>query len=348
MKLFSSICLLFFLLPAPVKAQTSKALFDEISSQRVDIERLEEAGSMLSQERARLVRALEAGASRIQRHKESHGAGGIIPDLDLGRMLAESRELSERLAELDRQLASLENAKRRARTNLLSRYEKLVEQLAEEARRSEGRQRDDLLGLLSRVRIERDALRDKSAASPLPAERFGDDNLLVSEDPEELSERADAVRDEQDRLRRELSRLDRALAQQQADRRLELEMRDFLSERSVFGEDSRTLRAGGSSSSAKMNSQGNDRDTPPVGFEGGGSYDSGMSGPGASLPAEPTPARTPLALDHGGTSTESPAAADNPASLEAKRKKIVERLKKLQLLHDRLRDKAEALAGDQP
>ncbi len=350
MKLVTSICLLSLLLPAAAAAQTSKALFDEISSRRVDIERLEEAGSVLSAERERLVRALEAGANRIQRHKETHDAGGIIPDLDLQRMLAESRELSEQLAELDRQLGSLENAKRRARSYLLTRYEKLVEQLAEEARRSEPRQRDELLGLLSRVRVERDALRDKPAAAPLPAERFGDDSLLGSEDPEELSERADAVRDEQDRLRRELSRLDRALAQQQADRRLELEMRDFLSERSVFGEDSRTLRAGGSPSSSKMNSQGNDRDTPPVGFEGGGSYDSGASGPGAgaSVSTDPVPGRTPLAIDHGGTSAESPTALGNPASLEAKRQKIVERLKKLQVLHDRLRDKAEALSGEQP
>lgn len=350
MKLVTSICLLSLLLPVAAAAQTSKALFDEISSRRVDIERIEEARSILSQERERLVRALEAGAQRIQRHKETHDAGGIIPDLDLQRMLAESRELSEQLAELNRQLDSLENAKRMARANLLSRYEKLVERLAEEARRSEGRQRDELLNLLSRVRLERDDLRENPEAAPLPAERFGGDSLLGSEDPEELAERADAVRDEQDRLRRELSRLDRALAQQQADRRLDMEMRDFLSERSVFGEDSRTLRTGGSSSSAKTNSQGSDRDTPPVGFEGGGSYDSGTSGPGAAgvVPTDSVSARTPMAIERDGISPAGQAASGGASAVETRRRQIVERLKKLQVLHDRLRDKAEALLGEQP
>ena len=344
MKFLPSILLLSLLLPNAASADNVQALIDEISSRRVDMERLDEASAVLLREKRRIEWDLEDGARRIQRHKETHPAGKILPDLELGRMLAQSRDLSERLAELGRQINQLESEKRNTRQGLLDLYERLVERLAGQARQSQGERRGGLLALLQRVRAERDALRDNPADAPLRPDRLFEESLLASDDPEELSESADAVRDEQDRLRRELLRLDRAVAQQQADRRLEMEMRDFLSERSVFGEESRTLKLGSSSPAGKTNAQNTDRDTPPIGFEGGGGYDAGAGLPGAGGAAsgDPLSGRTPMALDPDGI----PATRSDPgdtSSIQARRQQIVERLKKLQLLHDRLRDKAETL-----
>jgi hypothetical protein len=377
---------------APAQDRTEAVLVDRVSSLRLQIERLDDARKEVVRQRKQLADRLSKLAKQIQERKSGRKEGGILPDLPLQEMLRRSQQLSETLTLITREMEALNQARKDRLQKLSLVYDKLVDRTAASIRKASGARKTELLEALAEFRTQRDRLRRELVPHSKARPPIQTQELLASDDPEELRERADAVRDEQDRLRRRLEQVERRIAQAQADRRLEHEMRDFQEDQVLFGEDGRILSVTRSktdptelpirSPTEKSGTEGEDPDpqnvtdaadmddgmtppgecyggqcgTPGLDESGGGSWQDphGDSSMGGSEPAEPPGSvevevtstqegRVPMGVDGGEGDLEGMSPAKRIKWLKKRRAEIVGQIKKLQILHDRIQEKADQI-----
>lgn len=388
-KLFTMLSLLIMLWAAPSAAQPDQAspkagqaaLINQITTLRLSLERIADAYQVVRTQRDDTAQRHEVLAVRIRKAKTQRAKDGLLPEYGLQKMLRQSKELSDTLTLLNREIKALRQARLDRLEQLLIQYELLVVQAATRVRTTDGALQADLLGVLERARRERETVRHQ-----LMPEQSGDqstktlvaNDALSSDDPEELSERADAVRDEQDRLRRELALLDKRTKNLADDRRLDQEMRDFISDQEMFDEGSRLLvvprpssqnieadNAGPPTASPDRSDKhdepgdpsmgggddGADLDGEPSGaYNGDANEGSDWSDPASAL-AGPSDAigqaggtNLPVGLDDGPDRSADTRSVDDLPSIQRRRTALIERLKKLQILHDRLQEKIEDLS----
>lgn len=347
-------------------------LVDQVSSIRLEIERLDDARREVVRQRTQLAERLSRLAKEIKQRKAARGEGGILPDLTLQEMLRRSRELSETLTLITREMEAL-NQVRKDRLQSLGRvYDRLVERAAASVRQAGGARKAELLRTLAEFRDQRDRIRRELMPPAEARPPIETRELLASDDPEELRERADAVRDEQDRLRLRLKRVERRIAQVQADRRLEREMQDFQKDQALFGEEGRILGVTRSQTSTTTVPSGfqtgksgtDDRNEGEPGPAGdlnadgmappGECYGGQCGTPGLDASADPSPlveveitsireGRLPMGVDGGEADLEGMSPARRIKWLKKCRAEIVGQIKKLQILHDRIQEKAEKI-----
>lgn len=349
------------------------ALIDRISTTRLALERIEDAADIVRSQRDVAAQSHESGAAEIRQIKSANKDAGLLPNFELQRKLRRSQELAETLTLLNRELQALQQARLDRLQQLALAYEKLIQQTAGQAKSTSGQRQADQLALLDQARRELAGIQQQLTPAPRAPREIDGAQLLASDDPEELAERADEVRDEQDRLRKELAQLDSRLRQQAREARLDREMRDFILEQEIFDEGSRVLlvprgpSALGGAEGAKTNgdpadpgrtdSIEGDNDASPSDEPPGGYSDGALSGgeapgsgsePNASssdlgLDASTTGGRLPDGVAQDQTPAAGPGSRDALQTIEQKRGQIVERLKRLQRLHDRLQEKIEDL-----
>ena len=387
---------------APAQDNSEAALVDQVSSIRLEIERLDDARKEVVLQRTELAGRLSKLASQIKQRKAERKEGGILPDLPLQEMLRRSQELSDTLTLITREMEALNQARKDRLQKLSLIYDRLVERTARSIRKASGARKAELLKSLAEFRTQRDRVRRELMPHPKARPPIQTEELLASDDPDELRERADAVRDEQDRLRRRLKRVDRRIARVQADRRLEREMQDFQEDQALFGEEGRILSVTRTKTertemptsfqSGKSGTENRDEGEPgpaddldadaitddgalpPAGGEecyGGQCGTPGLDGPdesggggawqdphsdasiGGSDPDAPASVevevtstqegRVPVGVDAGEADLERMSPAKRVKWLKKRRAQIVEQIKKLQILHDRIQEKAEQI-----
>jgi len=359
---------MILLLPALAagQGQGEAALFDQISGLRLEIERLEDTRQAVTTQRDRLAGELEQLAARIRKNKADRPDGALIPDFALQGMLRKSQELSESLTLLNKEIQALRSARTERLQRLGKLYGQLVDLTARQIRTASGARQKQLVRVLAKVRHERDQVRRELGNPALPRAPMDTRNLLATDDPEELSERADAVSDEQDRLRRRLASLDRRILEIRADRRLERDMRDFVEDHTLFGEESRILQLSRQATSnpnadAAVSGEGGRQDfsdstqhedesnldpTPDAdgaGFPGAGDSAGALDG---TLDIETRGGQVPVNLEGADSDLGQMDPQKQIQILKRRRLQVVEQIKKLQILHDRLREKAESLMGE--
>ena len=330
----------FLLLPFELHAQEAD-LVDRISSLRLNIERIEDAANAVQRHRDSVSRQHEALASQIKDIKENMD-NSVLPNFSLESKLRKSQELSKTLTLLNRELQALKKAKRQRLQQLDTAYTHLVDYIAKSAKTAPSDQRGQLIKLLAKARKERAAIRAQlsSDTGPVEPEKDLDEKeLLASDDPEELSERADAIRDEQDKLRKELALLDKRLRQLADEARLDREMKDFVGDQDIFNENSRVL---------VVPNPRNQKDSSPENNEGGLDYSGNSIGNDrdgdvtSSQPSDDSIAGDgwrgiPDAGNDSQCLVPNRTQANETAVQLKKRKEwIIKRLKKLQLIHDRI------------
>lgn len=336
-------------------------LFDQLSSLRLEIERLDDSRSEVTRQRDILAGRLEELAAKIEKKKADNPDGSLLPDFSLQSMLRKSQEMSASLTLLNRELDALKTARTERLQRLGRLYGLLVEQTAKNIRAASGSKQKELGKVLAKLRRERDLVRRELGTTPAPSAPMDTRNLLASDDPEELSERADAVRDEQARLRRRLASLSKNIKELKADRRLEREMRDFVEDQVLFSEDSRILRvtrteesAPGMNQAADQSGQPGERPHYDESWEDGdephdpnigGFPGTGESGGtlGGSADIETRSGQVAANLDENESDFDRLSPEKQIQVLDRRRRQVVEQIKKLQILHDRLREKAESL-----
>ena len=399
--LLSSLVALMLVLagPAAPAQDAAEALVDQVSSIRLEIERLDDARKEVVRQRNQLSERLSTLASQIKQRKAERKEGGILPDLPLQEMLRRSQELSDTLTLITREMEALNQARKDRLQKLSLIYDRLVERTASSIRKASGARKAELLKSLAEFRTQRDRVRRELMPHSKARPPIQTDEMLASNDPDELRERADAVSDEQDRLRRRLRRVDRRIAQVQADRRLEREMQDFQEDQVLFGEEGRilgvtrsktsttTLPSGyqNEKSGADTRNEGEpgpaddldgdftDGAAPPTGEcyggqcgtpglddgpdeSGGGGWQDPHSEAsiGGADPSPPSPevrveitasqeGQVPVGVDAAEADLESMSPAKRIKWLKQRRAKIIEQIKKLQILHDRIQEKAEQI-----
>ncbi|HOX42119.1 MAG TPA: hypothetical protein PK668_00910 [Myxococcota bacterium] len=356
---------LTLLLAAPALGQAPgpRSRIDEISSLRLDLERLSEGRRQVLAQRDALAGRLEALARDIERRKSSGAGERLLPDFQLLADLRSSQELSEAVSALNREIGQLERTYRERLERLGALYDEAVAGTVGALRAAGADERADLTRVLARLRSERETLRQELAPDREPAGAGGPEsgvNLLASDDPEELGERADAVRDDQDKLRRQLASLDGRIASLERELRLEREMRDFLSDQDLFNEGSRVLRVprGAEAGKTDFTNDGRTDDALPAegdvdgAYEGGGDPSPGAGGWGGgegqtAMPDQPGgEGRLPVGVEQGAAATPGGDRQRGLPALRLQRDALIEQLKRLQVLHDRLREKAEELTQE--
>jgi len=386
--LLSSLIALTLILAGPAALAQDvpeTALVDQVSSIRLEIERLDDARKEVVLQRTQLAGRLAKLSQQIKLRKAGRKEGGILPDLPLQEMLRRSRELSDTLTLITREMEALNQARKDRLQKLSLIYDRLVDRTARSIRRASGARKAELLKSLAEFRTQRDMVRRELVPHSKARPPIRTDEMLASDDPDELRERADAVRDEQDRLRRRLERLDRRIAQVQADRRLEREMQDFQEDQALFGEEGRILGVTRSTTTtttipAGTNAEKTDSGTrnegdPAVPAEdmdlgdhadpddgqavSGGGWGDECYGGQCGTPGLDDSTQPPAPVEIAVTSTqegqvpmgveagEGDAVAMSPTRrvkwLQKRRAEIVGQIKKLQILHDRIQEKAEKI-----
>jgi len=371
------------------KAQESGAdLFDELSSLRLKLERLEDAKRAVIFQRDQMAGKLEKLARRIEDRKAKKQGEGILPDFTLQEMLRSSRELSQTLTLLNRELDALEDTRADRLGQLELLYGKLVNKTAGDIKIAGADTRAGLLKTLERLRKERKGVQEQLAdVADRPERRnppLDSRKMLASEDPEELHERVDAVSDEQDRLRRRLAYLDERITGVKEQIRLDREMRDFVRDQALFGEESRILKVSKTSTPDGSNpdySMGSENDATkqegmPPGLDGegdivtddygdpmmGGECSGGMCGTphggtpqetggsdrnsGADGVIETVEGHVPMGVDADDSNLDNLNPVTQLKLLRASRCKVIEQIKKLQILHDRIQEKVDVLRDE--
>ncbi len=332
-------------LPGRVMAQQG-IVVDRISSLRLNIERIEDAESAVRLHRDKVAKEHEALAVQIKEIKESMG-DSVLPNFPLEAKLRKSHDLANTLTLLNRELDALERARKSKLEKLEKVYDELVEQTAKIVRTASEGKKQQLVRFLARARSERQAVRAQLSSlddsSFRTSHGLNEKDLLASDDPDELSERADAVRDEQDKLRKELAFVDKRIKELADEARLDREMREFVGDHDIFNEDSRVVVA----PSVQNDTPENDKDLD-YGQIGNGRNDdpSSLSGQETSDPVSDQDAgkmvddsEGPDALFSGG-----PRESSSKASQLQKRKRwIIQRLKKLQNIHDRILERMDEM-----
>lgn len=337
---------------------------DRIGAARLGIERIDDARATVRAQRDAMAREHEKLAAEIRRRKAERDGAGLIPDFRLQQLLRRSQELAETLTLLNRELGALRQARRERLEKLVQLYDRWVEQTAGRLQRAGGERRADLLAVLVKARQERRNIQRALLPERRPPRELDAQSLLASDDPEELSERVDALRDEQDRLRRELARLEERRQRFARESRLDREMRDFIAEQEMFDESSRLLlvprtAAGGEQTPDRVEDGDGADPSGPTGEFGGDGPSVGYDGDDAGAPNEPAgepPTAGPSAPASerlpGGLGSEDAERLDSAASgtgletIAERRRQIVDRLKRVQRLQDRLLEKIDSLALD--
>lgn len=177
--------------------------------------------------------------------------GALLKGGELDASLRRSQEISDRLTEVARELASAEadlQSDNLALSDVLSRE---LESLR--ARWDQTRDRTARGELLARMR----ALRAERAQvyAMLPSGVTPILDVRGSDDPEDLLQQADALRDAEDKLRQQIKALEGRIVEVRREREMERRMRDFLGEEALFEEQDRRLRRSTSSGSFFENSR---------------------------------------------------------------------------------------------
>jgi hypothetical protein len=347
MRFAAFILALLVLIPAGARAEDpQEKLLDEVSSLRLTVERQDDLARDLERERTKLSGQLDELASQIRARKAARPQNDLLPDLTLQALLQKSQELSEAFALVHRELEALEKTRAQRLVRLGTLYDQLIGRTAEALRKAGPTARTAAAQELTRFRAERGRLRAELAAKSPRHSPLETGDMLASNDPDELREQADAVSDEQTRLRRRVASLDRHLAELDLDLRLDRELRDFVEDRSLFGEESRTVRltrpaAADVSGGKDSNSDGSYSD-PGTGECSGGACGTPNESGGGGLTKE---GQASLGLEDSAGFAENLSPAQQLTAFRAERERLVEQLKRLQILHDRLEEKAEQLSN---
>jgi hypothetical protein len=227
---------------------------------------------------------------------------------------------------------------------LIKLYDELVEQAAAAAHAADRTRQAEQLKVLGKARAEREALRAELPLSPVKPLLISSWDLLASDDPNELRERADVVRDEHDRYRKQLAALDQRIADLEAEVRLNRELRDFVGEQALFGEESRTLRLSQVGEAATKSGGSKE---PNGSSDAAGSYNGGSAGQSneQSSNSAGVSARAPIGIGEGEINLNNGSIADQIKTLKQRRTQVQQEIKNLQVLYDRISEKAEASTG---
>ena len=359
------------------QAQEPKAeLYDQISSLRLEIERLDDAGKEVITQKEKMAAALESLAGKIDQRKAARSQESILPDFTLQSLLRQSQELSETLTLMNRELDALGDARRDRFEKLDILYGQLVEKMAKEMRAAKDSQKAALVKNLTKLRNDLESIHKELFTPARQSAPMETDNLLASDDTEELEERVDAVRDEQDRLRRRLAQLDKQIADTNSEMRLDREMRDFVEDHALFGEESRTMTVtkttsytppGNRAHGFNENEKSDDSDPSPDGLLGepddadmnydttmGGECSGGMCGTpdesGGGGPIDPVTetrqGQMPVGVGENDAGLEQMSSAQRLKVLRRHRFQTIEQIKKFQILQDQILEKVELLQGN--
>jgi hypothetical protein len=327
---------------ARAKDSGGGSLVDSVSSERFALERLDDARRELLRQQTVLKAQLSELATQIQKRKANITGTPLLPDLVLNDLLRRSQALSESLTVQSHEIEALEQARRVRVLKLIKLYDELVEQAAVAARTADRTRQAEQLQVLAKARAEREALRVEQPLMPVKPLLFTPQDLLVSDDPEELRERADVVYDEHDRYLKQLAALDQRIADLEAEVRLNRELRDFVGEQALFGEESRTLRL---HQSKEINAE-------PTGTGKSGSnvdvYTAADPAGGSNEPSSTTIsgwARAPLGVGEDRINLNTMSITDQIQTLKQRRTQVQQEIRKLQVLYDRISEKAEASTG---
>ncbi len=341
-------------------------LYDRLSAERLSVERLDDARRAVIAGRDKLAAGLEKLARGIEKRKAARGNRDLLPDLTLQDMLRRSQESAKKLTMLNRELDALNAVRGKQLIKLAGLYDELAGKTSRAVRLAAGDKKAGLVKALMRLRRERQAIGRELLAGVERAAPLKTGDLLASDDPDELAERADAVRDEQDRLRRKLSYLDERIADAGAQVRLDLQMRDFVADHELFTEESRVLKVtrttitetGPSAFSGNgKHGEPTNRDDTETGYDTAvpGECADGMCGTpdeslggggvaGASIQTEQ--GSLPMGMDSDAARLDGLSPPQLLKALRDNRSLVVTQIKKLQILQDRIQEKAESLQGE--
>lgn len=252
-----TLCLLLAAIPvlgaAPLEAlrETARTSRDELG--RLKAEQLDRRSELatLSQR----IEGLKSGAK-----------GRLLRGAELDGALKKSQELSARLTELARAVASRQGELDATSQALVAALTDEMSRLrAEFDRQPDRAARHGVLERLRELRAERESVRASLSVSALP-------NLeapKATDDPEELLEQADLLRDHQQKLAKQLKGLELRIAERRQEADLDRRVERFLREESMFDDQDRRLRvervaltaqaAGADSSSAAPGTGGSDQ-----------------------------------------------------------------------------------------
>ncbi|HUU03982.1 MAG TPA: hypothetical protein VM425_21275 [Myxococcota bacterium] len=341
-------------------------LYDRLSAERLSVERLDDARRAVIAGRDKLAAGLEKLARGIEKRKAARGNRDLLPDLTLQDMLRRSQESAKKLTMLNRELDALNAVRGKQLIKLAGLYDELAGKTSRAVRLAAGDKKASLVKALMRLRRERQAIGRELLAGVERAAPLETDDLLASDDPDELAERADAVRDEQDRLRRKLSYLDERIADAGAQVRLDLQMRDFVADHELFGEESRVLKVTRTtapetgqntfSGSDTKHGEPSTRDDTDIGYDPApgecadgmcGTPDESLGGGGvAGALIQTEQGSLPMGMDSDAARLEGLSPPQLLKALRDNRSLVVTQIKKLQILQDRIQEKAEILEGE--
>jgi len=374
MKYFLTIISLVFLLDSiEVQAQEALSYRDrKLSTLRTKIEKSQKRARILQRKQLSLSKKLTDLANEIQVKKSQYSADSLIPDLGLQALLQQAQVYSEQLTSINRELELSKKARNADRFELGRYYQQLVDQTVKQIQQAKSKKPKELLLLLSRLQRERKGLTEQRLTlSPANSHKLDQKKLLDSEDPEELEERADAVSDQQDKLRRQLVAVDKRLASLKSKTRLSRELRDFMNDQFLFGEESRTLKLSRSSTTLSETNKedpvpseytddlpdtafilgnGTDTDGPPEGGgwrtdEDGYEPSPGGTNPGGGI-SDVKQGRVPVGVEGSDADLSGMTARRQTKILKQRRFETIQQITKLQLLHDLILEKAELMGQD--
>ncbi len=178
----------------------------------------------------------------------------------------------------------------------------LEAQRARFERATDRSERQSLLTSMRSLRAERERVRAALPSSELPNLPAEGQPQTREEDPEDLLERADALRDAQDKLQKKVALLEVRISEVRDERELDRRMNDFLGEESLFDEQDRRIRLR-KDATAKVT-------VDPQSPLGGGSAkaaDSSETATAAGAPAGGATSNESFAGDPGSGSARAPS-----------------------------------------
>ncbi len=219
---------------------------DRLEKIRYRIRQIDALMPELALQRKDLEKRIEDLALKIRARKADSSQSKLLPDFTLQQMLSSSHDASGALGAVNKQIEDLNRESRdlfekflEVHRSCLVEAEKLFDTVSIE-------KRTELFEVLHALRIERDMIDRRLHARTRLAKPFDTGKLLDTNDPEELKERADAIRDEQDRLRKRLADLKKRVEDIKIARRFDRQVRDFKKEQMLFAERSRIFQFVGS------------------------------------------------------------------------------------------------------